>query len=529
MIDRPFHCFLTDQPTAEDALNTQRLVDALDELLLRREKPETPFSIGVFGSWGSGKSSLLARLKYHLRATTEYEQKFLPVDFSPWEYKEEPNLLVPLLLTLAEASTATLRPAVREQVQKIAKITGLSLVRLASAAGRAATGAIRGKSTEVDVHGEILEAAKTVEAEAAAKAPRVDLSDLTKLRSLVRNVIEQVRGEKTLVLLVDDLDRCHPPEKIVQLLEHIRLFLDCEGCIFIIACDRHTVVRAIDEKFKDQGSHYLEKFFQLPIHLPAPDAGRLRDLVPEAKVKGNPDVVYEWADYLRRIGAVLRHNPRRLKRFYNAWRFSHTVLLNARVPFDQFLLAKWILVRELCPKISERPALLIGLEGMREASAEEFVQAATDPERGASPALAEFLHLDRARRFLMPEEILRYENLSDAGTDFTRESVEMHAQTGSAMPTLLRRAQLQGAILDGADFSGCDLSDADLSGAKINEANFTGADLDRANFTGTEFETLTLRGAMNLETVVADAVTMIRLTDLAGEQSPLDEGAPRPA
>jgi len=84
---------------------------------------------------------------------------------------------------------------------------------------------------------------------------------------------------KTLVVLIDDLDRCSP-ERIVENLEAIKLFLNVEKTAFIIGADQRIVRHAIELKYglkKEDDSDsayntivndYLEKLIQYPYYLP---------------------------------------------------------------------------------------------------------------------------------------------------------------------------------------------------------------------------------------------------------------------
>lgn len=111
-----------------------------------------------------------------------------------------------------------------------------------------------------------------------------------------------------LLFLIDDLDRCLP-EKAVQMLESIKLFLDVEGCAFVLALDDEVVERGIAHRYRDYGPNnedhalesiahslhpdrfrafrgeknhgggnpitgheYLEKIVQLPVRIPTPSA-----------------------------------------------------------------------------------------------------------------------------------------------------------------------------------------------------------------------------------------------------------------
>ena len=54
--------------------------------------------------------------------------------------------------------------------------------------------------------------------------------------------IDEQKG--ALVIFVDDLDRCLP-EKTVQVLEAIKLFLDKHGCVFVLGADSNVVRSAV--------------------------------------------------------------------------------------------------------------------------------------------------------------------------------------------------------------------------------------------------------------------------------------------
>lgn len=83
---------------------------------------------------------------------------------------------------------------------------------------------------------------------------------------------------ESLVVLIDDLDRCSP-ERIIENLEAIKLFLNVERTAFVIGADPRIVRHAIAWKYKDNTdsieeeaptivTDYLEKLIQLPYRLP---------------------------------------------------------------------------------------------------------------------------------------------------------------------------------------------------------------------------------------------------------------------
>ena len=75
----------------------------------------------------------------------------------------------------------------------------------------------------------------------------------------------------TLVVLIDDLDRCLP-ETTISTLEAIRLFLFLKNTAFVIAADDAMIKHAVRRHFKgvddDLVTNYFDKLIQLPIRVP---------------------------------------------------------------------------------------------------------------------------------------------------------------------------------------------------------------------------------------------------------------------
>ena len=92
-----------------------------------------------------------------------------------------------------------------------------------------------------------------------------------------------VLGDKgRLVVFVDDLDRCLP-EKSIEILETIKLFLEVEGTVFVLGMDKEVIERGIEARYHAlfqrvlsderielpiRGDAYLQKIVQIPFYLP---------------------------------------------------------------------------------------------------------------------------------------------------------------------------------------------------------------------------------------------------------------------
>jgi uncharacterized protein YjbI with pentapeptide repeats len=121
-------------------------------------------------------------------------------------------------------------------------------------------------------------------------------------------LIENFFNNKRVVIFIDDLDRCSP-EKAIEVLEAIKLFLDVKGCIFVLGIDRRVISRGIELKYKElnenntdkfiSGNNYLEKIIQLDFFLP--------------KIS---------EDYYELILKGIEGNPRKIKRILNFIQFQ---------------------------------------------------------------------------------------------------------------------------------------------------------------------------------------------------------------
>ncbi len=77
----------------------------------------------------------------------------------------------------------------------------------------------------------------------------------------------------TLVVLIDDLDRCLP-DTTVSTLEAIRLFLFLKNTAFVIAADDEMIKHAVRKHFEitsnnDLVTNYFDKLIQIPLRVPA--------------------------------------------------------------------------------------------------------------------------------------------------------------------------------------------------------------------------------------------------------------------
>ncbi|GGM29309.1 P-loop NTPase fold protein [Dactylosporangium sucinum] len=320
---------LLDTPAVTPALGYDRIAIALSTLI---QESEPRFAVGVFGGWGSGKTTLMDTIRAELRNPST-----LKVVFNGWRYEREPHLIVPLLDTIrgavvAHADSPEGRP-VREKLLAIASRIGQVV--------RALVSGLSGKMT-VGVAEVTFDAAKSVEAlgnghqRPAQEAQSLYFACFEQLAGAFADLRED-GGVDRVVVFVDDLDRCLP-QNALSVIESMKLFFDLTGFVFVVGIDQRVLEQAIRERLTgfqaaaaDDRSlrlaerEYVKKIFQVPYELPPMDAQQLDDLLTAvyetAKIDGEQldDLQQTVRPYLAHLAIEGQVNPREVKRFINAY------------------------------------------------------------------------------------------------------------------------------------------------------------------------------------------------------------------
>jgi hypothetical protein len=333
-----------------DYLKFSRYVDPIVDILTA-PAIETPLTIGIFGTWGSGKSTVLELTDRRL--ADEHADEFVRVHFNAWLHRKEPNILIPLLHALHETLEQDPLARFAESARKI----GTVFLRLAAN--------LVLKSVTIDkVSVENLEA---LEKQYAAEKGRVE-SEMRKLHSTLQKEADTIENNGArLVFFIDDLDRCEP-DQMIELLDSMKLFLDLRNAFFIIAADKEVIDRGVEVRYSKFsfgdaqrasaiGSEYLEKMVQVPFNLLPLYSNDI-----EKYVEGiAPRIPPERRELL---AAVAVRNPRKIKRIVNAYWMLDAI---ARPDLNRDVLLRLIVLQiqhgDVYWQSSLEPRLLTALEG----------------------------------------------------------------------------------------------------------------------------------------------------------------------
>ncbi len=248
-----------------------------------------PVSVGVFGDWGAGKSSLLKLIESQLETQ---ETAFLIVRFDAWLYQGYDDARSALLEVIA----TQINQSVKENQNLVGKTKKLlehaGLMRMlgyfaeaAAVASGIPTGGMISKtlqSAQKLIDGDSLDEGDVKQArELVSKSsdeiknfqqhekPTTPPQQIDDFRKLYSEVIAELNCP--LVVMIDNLDRCLPAN-IIHTLEAIRLFLFLPNTAFIIAADEDMIRGAVSEHFKGASERhhidYVDKLIQVPIRLP---------------------------------------------------------------------------------------------------------------------------------------------------------------------------------------------------------------------------------------------------------------------
>lgn len=284
----------TDIETKTDLLNFGVVADTAAQLI--RDAGGQPLSIGVSGNWGVGKSSLVKMVGESLKSSSDAQGKYIFLEFNAWLYQGFDDARMALLQAVSDKliEEAKAQETALNKVWKFAK--RIKWLRAGTLIAPAAAGAFMGGvvagpvGAVIGAVGGLFQGNGIPDAAALAKVKdaygelQPDLKELLKdkeqtslpqeiegLRLAFADILDDLKV--TLVVLVDDLDRCLP-NTAISTLEAMRLLLFMPRTAFIIAADEQMIRGAVRAHFgaTDIGDElvtsYFDKLIQIPLRVP---------------------------------------------------------------------------------------------------------------------------------------------------------------------------------------------------------------------------------------------------------------------
>jgi len=506
------------------------------------------FTIGIFGEWGAGKTTLINSVDNALQT----DKSLIRVRLEAWRYKWEQFPIASLLKSIAYALPA------EKQFEDLKKKLETSAINFLKNTADILTSIIsKYASEEYEISQEMFDTFKKelnskIQLIAELDRDTVYFDGFEEIKKEIKNLRLENPAFR-IIVYVDDLDKCSP-KKALELLEIIRVFQDVEGFIYIIGISHDILIKLgnIESNEKsNEGEHYVKNLIQVPIALPKwsnQDTVKLvRDFIKKGMIHDKfKDVVDKNIEL---ISVAIDNNPREIKRFLNNFIVAHEIfsgkkssekkelIFSGKKSFDakellviQAIHLRWkkfynILVKSDQSFFKGLDKYLKMDDETRFKSLDLYEGKKDDDDMKIWKVLRDFKTDSDLWNFLVKNsDTIR--NIRDWSlyrlaievvepTALQRKTINYEAvrllQSGkinefndkraiefkilSLRDADLRDADLRDADLRDADLRDADLRDADLRDADLRDADLMGANLSRSDLDGADLMGANLSGA----------------------------------
>lgn len=321
---------------ANFAVNIANVIDNWDD--------SNGFTLGIYGSWGEGKSSVLNMISSYLAKN----ENNIIVKFNPWRFSNEVDLLIAFFNTLTtsiekkiDTSTESLGKLIKEYAEIV--LPKLSFFGFSIDLGK------------------------------SAKELGLKLSE-TEIEEIKKRVAKLlIDSQKKIIVIIDDIDRLEKKE-MQAVFKLVKLTADFKYTIYLLAFDDQIVSNSLAEVYGkgigDAGYEYLEKIIQVPLRIPKASKNSLNNyalemlekLLHNEKISIHPQDRKWYRVFFEKYHLPFVNNPRTIVRFVNALKFSLTLLDYNEICVLDLLVIEGVRLfyPELYHWIGQNPDFLVG-------------------------------------------------------------------------------------------------------------------------------------------------------------------------
>lgn len=323
-----------DKPVAsisEDLFNVSTYVNGLCSFI---RSCDTPMTISIQGDWGSGKTSMMNMIRENLQGS------IWPIWFNTWQFSQF-DMGNGLAFSMMDVLLKGLDCDQEFRKKLLNGIIGFGKKVVKVATDHAVGGEFAGTV------GELMDGGDTDYA-----------SEILELKNKFQTAVdEKLKKEHRdrVVVFVDDLDRLQPL-KAIELLEVLKLFLDCENCVFILAVDYEVVTLGIKQKFGEdvsevKGKSFFDKIIQLPFKMPVAQYDikkYVKDMMDRMNIPTDEKNVQLFSNLIQ---TSMGFNPRSMKRLFNTYELLD-IITKATVRGIDEAVRKRILFAIICTQMT---------------------------------------------------------------------------------------------------------------------------------------------------------------------------------
>lgn len=240
----------------EDIFGWSPIVNRISDIIKFQSKVDhSCFTIGVYGKWGEGKTSLMNMVCENLKN----EKGIKIIHFNPWLFKDQESLLLDYFKTLQSGIT---NKKVVEKIKKYGPLVSIGISGVLNLALPGTGSLLKGSLDQV------------IDAVSEIK------NDLASLKKEVNDSI--ILSKQHYLIIIDDVDRLDKDE-LHTLFKLVRQNADFVNTTYMIAMDAELVAKSIGCRFESgdekSGKNFLEKIIQVPFFVPKVQRGHLNKML----------------------------------------------------------------------------------------------------------------------------------------------------------------------------------------------------------------------------------------------------------
>jgi hypothetical protein len=247
---------LPKESLEDDLFGWAPIVNRISDIIKFQSKVDhSCFTIGVYGKWGEGKTSLMNMVCENLKN----EKGIKIIHFNPWLFKDQESLLLDYFKTLQSGIT---NKKVVEKIKKYGPLVSIGISGVLNLALPGTGSLLKGSLDQV------------IDAVSEIK------NDLASLKKEVNDSI--ILSKQHYLIIIDDVDRLDKDE-LHTLFKLIRQNADFVNTTYMIGMDAELVAKSIGCRFESgdekSGKNFLEKIIQVPFFVPKVQRGHLNKML----------------------------------------------------------------------------------------------------------------------------------------------------------------------------------------------------------------------------------------------------------
>lgn len=300
----------------DDLLNYHPFAKKIQQIIQGYSNNPEPLTIGIYGKWGSGKTSLLNLIEKNIEVfhKEEGDKPYIKFHYNPWIYQTKEEMLFDFFDTLSRKLNYSGNENLKNAGKFIKKYSKyLKAIKLSASVGVP-------KVFNAGISIEPYEILQRLGEDLEGKE-----NSLNELKETINNSLKS--SNKKIIVFIDDIDRLDKDE-IFTLFKLIKINADFKNLIFIVCLDPNHVAKAIHQRYgndENAGKIFLEKIINIPLELPLIEEADLNHFVKE-KIKPILSQENVKTEILNELYSSLKgsyfNSPREIIRIINSFSIS---------------------------------------------------------------------------------------------------------------------------------------------------------------------------------------------------------------